>query len=188
MTTTPLPPVDFLRECFSYDPETGEFRWRRRPTHHFENEAVAAAWNTRHAGERAFTSRVNHGYLSCEVVFMGRRARLNAARVALKMATGAEPETVDHRDRVVTNNRLANLRPADRFDNARNKAGPERVLPKGVNFEDGRFAASVRVGGRKRHLGRFDSPRDARAAYLAAAAAAHGEFFNPGEERPTIWD
>lgn len=155
---------------------------------HFDDTAIARAWNSRHAGAPAFTSRVKSGYLSCEVAYEGRRVRLNAARVALKLATGLEPETVDHRDHTVTNNRIANLRPASRFENARNKRARDRVLPKGVHYEGGRFAAILRAGDRQRRLGAFDSPAEARTAYLAAGAAAHGAFFNPGEERPTIWD
>ena len=28
-------PVEYLRECFHYDPETGELTWKERPLSHF---------------------------------------------------------------------------------------------------------------------------------------------------------
>ncbi len=35
-------PIQFLRECFSYAPDTGAFRWKRRPDHHFQTAEHAA--------------------------------------------------------------------------------------------------------------------------------------------------
>ena len=53
MANTPLPPLEFLRECFDYDPETGAFRWRRRPARHFSDPDTAQQWNARYAGTEA---------------------------------------------------------------------------------------------------------------------------------------
>lgn len=190
MTARPLPPIEFLRECFSYDPDTGAFVWKLRPEHHFERESIARVWNLRFAGSPAFISvERNGGYLKAEVVYKGSRYRLRASRVAYKFVTGEEHPLIDHENRVVTDNRFKNLRPATNTLNMANTIGrPDKVLPKGVFSEKGKFVASMSVGNRKQRLGRFASPAEAHAAYCAAARAQHGEFFNPGPERPSIFD
>lgn len=45
--------VNFLRECFSYDADTGNIYWKSRPSSHFKNESSRQNWNNRHAGKKA---------------------------------------------------------------------------------------------------------------------------------------
>ena len=43
-------PIDYLRECFDLDIETGTLTWRRRPHGHFPSERVrcsASRWVSR---------------------------------------------------------------------------------------------------------------------------------------------
>lgn len=176
-----LPPQEFLRECFDYDPETGAFRWRSRPDSHFETEAIAKAWNSRLAGAPAFTSVDKDGYLRCEVVCQGRRFRLRAHMVAYKLLTGEEHEMIDHRDLDEGNNRFANLRPSNRFGNRHNSRGwRKHHLPKGVSFERGKYRAAGHIGLEKISLGTYSTAAEAHAAYCAWAAPLHGDFFNAG--------
>lgn len=189
MAKSYLPPIEFLRECFSYDPETGLFRWNPRPVHHFAAEHVQRYWNTQNAGARAFTQIDPDGYHRAEVRFEGRRVRLKGHRVAFKLMTGLEPENVDHRNLNPLDDRFANLRAATWTDNARNKTGrTDKVLPKGVFASGRKFRAVVHRGGSKVRLGTFDTPAEAHAAYCAYASRHHGEFFNPGPSRPSIFD
>lgn len=189
MPIKPLPPIEFLRECFSYDPITGMFRWNARPRSHFSTDAHFRSWNTRYAGRQTFVSADNDGYLRCEVVYGGLRFRLRASRVAVRMATGDEPIMVDHVNGNVADNRLVNLRPADDRSNQWNRTQCRtHALPKCVSFEKGKFVARVSLNGRKRRLGSFSTPAEAHAAYCAAVAPLHGEFFNPGYPKPSVFD
>ena len=189
MTADYLPPTEFLRECFLYDPENGTFFWKHRPERHFGKPHIARVWNLQFAGRPAFVGRDKDGYARCEVRYGGRRVRVRASKVAYKLMTGEEHELLDHRNRVRTDNRFENLRPARPIDNSRNCEGkPDRLLPKGVFFEQGKFAASLSLHQRKVRLGRFATPSEAHAAYCAAASKLFGEFFNPGPPKFTIWD
>jgi hypothetical protein len=184
-----LPPVEFLRECFSYDPATGEIRWKARPRTHFVFEYNFVQWNAENVGNLAFQSREAEGYGRSEVRFEGKRYRTRASRLAFKLMTGQEPEQVDHINGDATDDRWENLRAATNLDNARNKPGHRnKTLPKGVQMERKKFVAALRVGDVKRRLGHFDTPAEAHAAYCEAASAVHGEFFNPGPARPSVFD
>jgi hypothetical protein len=189
MADTRLPPQEFLRECFDYNPETGLFRWKHRPDRHFNRPEIANNWNSKLAGVAAMTNGDKDGYKRCEAIYEGRRYHLRANRVAWKIMTGEEHEMIDHRDLDVTNNRFANLRASDRFGNRHNAPGSRKhLLPKGVSFEKGRFRAQGHIDRRKVHLGSFDTPSEAHAAYCAWARPLHGEFFNAGPEKVTVFD
>ena len=189
MADTSLPPREFLRECFDYDPATGLFRWRHRPESHFDTEAISTAWNSRLAGALAFTGADKDGYLRCEVICGGKRYRLRAHRVAYKLMTGEEHEMIDHRDLNEANNRFVNLRPSDRFGNRHNSRGSRKhPLPKGVSFERGKFRAAGHVGLAKINLGSFSTAAEAHTAYCAWARPLHGEFFNAGPDKSSVFD
>jgi hypothetical protein len=184
-----LPPVEFLRECFSYDPATGDIRWKARPPHHFSRDADFRTWNAQNAGNLAFQGREDDGYGRSEFRYEGKRYRTRSSRVAFKLMTGEEPEQVDHWNGDETDDRWENLRAATNTDNARNKIGKAgKVLPKGVFLEGRKFVASLNVGSRRHRIGTYDTPVEAHAAYCAEAKERHGEFFNPGPHRPSVFD
>jgi len=92
---------------------------------------------------------------------------------------GAWPSNqIDHRNTNRSDDRLANLREATPSQNAANRRRPGRQpLPRGVSLlPSGRFRASVKIAGKKKHLGVFDSPDAAHAAFVVVAKAIHGEF------------
>ncbi len=69
----------YLRECLLYDPDEGTFTWRKRPLHHFKNEADMNRVNARHAGNRAgtYSKSENMTYLQID----GKKFR--AAKLAV---------------------------------------------------------------------------------------------------------
>lgn len=159
---TPPAPDEFIlamRERLHYDPTTGHFTFR-------------------YNGRRAGCLDKSTGYV---------RIRLwnklyHAHRLAWAYVTGAFPEEeVDHRDRVRHHNWFSNLRKATHVQNAYNKDAPRTNTSgiKGVSFDKtrNRWKATIRVQGKWRFLGRFDTSEEAEAVYLRAANDLQGEFF-----------
>ena len=159
-----------LRELLRYDPETGEFTWRvKRP-------------GTRGEGSVAGCICRNRAGLKYRYIALDGRLYL-AHRLAWFFVHRLWPrQQIDHADGDGLNNRIANLREASLAENARNRRAPTSNTSgfKGVSWvpKDKRWRAQIWVNGRNRHLGCFDDPAKAHAAYVAAASELHGDFAN----------
>lgn len=189
----PLPPVEFLRECFLYDPDTGALFWRHRPDHHFQDLENAKQWNARLSGTPALATQTRKPNgepraLRGEFLFRSRRFRVGAHRVIFKMQTGEEPDMVDHRNGDPFDNRWRNLRAATAVTNRRNNRGRAGGLPKCVVLDKRRFRAVGSLGHEKVRLGSYRTPAEAHAAWCVWAKPIHGEFFNPGPKIETVFD
>jgi hypothetical protein len=152
-----------LKECLSYNPRTGEFRWIKP------------------GPRRTMGFRVgyfdSHGYRRFE--FMGYTAP--ASIWAVFYMTGRWPEDeVDHKDLDRSNDRWSNLREATDAQNHMNRRVQRNNHSglKGVGRQTrgGRWTARVTVDGQTTWLGTFDTPEEASAAYAGAAAELHGRF------------
>jgi hypothetical protein len=81
---------------------------------------------------------------------------------------------VDHRNGDGKDNRIVNLRWSTHAENLMNRRGWSKTgLPKGVAMNGGRYRAKFRGT----HLGNYDTPEEAHAAYCAAASAYSPEFW-----------
>lgn len=79
------------------------------------------------------------------------------------------PEEMDHINRDRADNRWENLRAVSRGQNMSNRKLPRRGdLPTGVTPSRHKFRAQIRVNGKFHHLGVFETPEDAGAAYQRA--------------------
>ncbi len=181
MAANLLLPIEYLRECFLYDPDTGRFWWKKRPLRHFPNDHDWLGWNAQWSGKETFIT-VNHdGYLRSEIRHEGRRLRLAAGRTAFALVNGYWPETVDHVDGNPLNNRPENLRAATNQQQQWNKFKTKRPDKlRGAFFENGRWTASVNHDRKKIRLGRFDTEQEAHDAYCAFVREHRGEFANTG--------
>jgi len=176
----PLPDAAFLRECFSYDPDTGDLTWRVRPLAHFVKVSRHKAINTEFAGKAAgkFEGK------SVRVKIAGRKVLVS--RIIWKMVTGEEPgDMLDHRDTDPSNNRWINLRPALPMENSHNRGMSANNTSgfKGIYVspnKDGRWGAQICVAHQKHFLGYHDTPEAAHLAYCEAARRLHGEFAHVG--------
>ncbi len=153
-----------LRELLHYDPETGVFTWRVHRGFKAQPGKIAGKVDKR--GYRLIT-------VDCKSYW--------AHRLAWLYMTGAWPKDgVDHRDLVKDNNSWGNLRQATASQNQANRRCrcDSRSGLKGVTWhpQSGKWRAYIRHDGRFHHLGLFDAPETAHAAYLAAAEKQHGEF------------
>jgi hypothetical protein len=166
-------PEDAIRAAFDLDVGTGSLT--RRP-----NAARSAWWNARYSGASACVDAAD-GYL--RVKLNGRY--LTAHRVVWVLADrGPLPSQIDHINGVRTDNRPENLRAATPQQNQQNA---RRHVDGGSGFKgvhwhrvDRKWQARITVAGRRRHLGYFDKPIEAHAAYVAAAQKAFGEYANAG--------
>lgn len=164
----PLPAVEELRERFRYDPDTGILTYAKDAGTRFKAGSVAGT---------IFTAP--DGYRSVAVIANGRR--MLAHRIAWKMHHGSEPAAVlDHKNGDGTDNRIDNLREATALLNGQNKSVRKDSATgiSGVHFnkQKQKYAAQVRVNGKKLHLGLFDNVDDAATARAAAVAQHFGAF------------
>ena len=81
------------------------------------------------------------------------------------------PNDIDHINGVRDDNRLINLRAAERFENNQN------IESRDVRYEAGKWRARICVQGQRHNLGRHARREDAEAAYAAAKARLH--LFQP---------
>lgn len=173
MRSKPLPDQVFLQECFSYNPCTGELRWRERPLHHFKTAAAHKQFNVMRAGQQICNLATN-GYLTVNFTGVEYKGQYRAHRLIYMLIYGEDPgELIDHFDRDKTNNRLSNLRPASKAINnhngalySRNKSGYRGVTKHG---QYDKYTAQITIGGKKKHLGCFCTPEEAHTAYITAA-------------------
>lgn len=148
-----------LHELLDYDLLTGTFTWR------------VAHRGTAKAG--AVAGSPGAGYVCIRID--GRRYL--AHRLAWLYVHGGWPDTqVDHINGDPTDNRLANLRmatPAQNQQNQRRARADNKCGLLGVSLCRGRWQAEIRLNGKGIYLGRFDTPKQAHDAYLAAKARLH---------------
>lgn len=172
-------PVDFLRECFDYNPVSGELRWRERPLYHFAGESYQRRWNKRFAGTPALKHPHTQGYLQGTLRYFGVQHTLLAHIVIFALRVGHYPEgDVDHRNLNKRDNRWKNLRSAGRDQNMFNVGLTARNTTgfKGVSASRNRFIAQIKIGQKQTYLGTFDTPEQAHEAYKTAALQHHKEF------------
>lgn len=155
-----------LRERLIYDPVTGVFTWRIKPAGNVSAGAQAGHVNADWYREIRVDGRL---YL--------------AHRLAWLYVHGQWPiEELDHRNGIRDDNRIANLREATHKQNGENAARRHDNSSGfiGVSWTDkGRkhWVARIAHNKRRREIGRFSTPEEAYAAYLAAKAELH--TFNP---------
>jgi len=160
-----------VRELFNYDPSEGLLRWR----------GASGRYGRIPAGSPAGSYNTHEGYGT--VTYNGTNYR--TTRIIWVYMTGEwPPHQVDHKDRNVGNDKWDNLRLATGSQNkancrkyrSKNSAG----MPKGVQAVQKRrsirYRAIATKDGVRQHLGYFDTPELAHAAYLKASEELHGEF------------
>jgi hypothetical protein len=156
-----LPTPQELRELLHYDQETGTLTWKT---------------NVRNGSIRAgmLAGSITHGRRELKI---GKRCFI-AARVIWCIQTGAWPAAeIDHKDCDPLNNRWGNLREATRSQNQANRRMHRNNTTgfKGVYQEGKRYRVTIGEKPR-RHVGYYDTPEQAHAAYLQASLEMYGPF------------
>lgn len=148
-----------LRCLLDYDPATGHF------TRKVGRQGAGQ-------GERAGCLRFG-GYI--QIGIDGRKYR--AHRLAWLYVTGEWPKgEIDHINGDPADNRILNLRDVPNIVNQQNRSRPMKRNVTGflgVSAWKGRYKAAIHAAGRDRHLGTFDTPEEAHAAYVGAKRVLH---------------
>jgi hypothetical protein len=160
----PRASFEVINEFISYDPATGEFRWKK-----------AAAICVK-PGEIAGTIDPK-GYRRISV----KRVVYPAHRIAVLLMTGQWPDgEVDHIDRNPGNNKWENLRQCSARENTRNKSlmSTNTSGVPGVSFDASKdkWIASIGVDRKRYNLGAFVRKADAIKAYMRGSLKYHGKF------------
>lgn len=152
-----------LLQVLSIDPETGVIRWAARNSNRVK------------VGDLAGTVGPE-GYLMVRID--GRR--YFAHRIVWLWVHGEWPRAlIDHVNCQRLDNRIANLREADRIGNGQNRRNPPANKKScqllGATFDKRRcrWAARITVNSRRKHIGYYASAEEAHAAYVAEKVAKH---------------
>ena len=155
-----------VRELLHYDPLTGVFTRRVRTAQRHQ------------VGDRAdflITGGNSAGYHRVAV----DSERYLAHRVAWLYQFGEWPaKFIDHRSGIKSENFISNLRCVETMVNLQNIRVARRSNRSGLlgahwDEQSGKFRASIVVDHKKHHLGSFDDPALAHAAYVQAKRLMH---------------
>ena len=162
MTTVDNLTVELLRQTVNFNPETGVFIWLKPR-------------NTGRVKPGMKMGSMNHkGYMRC--VLFGRSYLQH--RLAWFYVHGEWPvDQLDHINGIKHDNRLSNLRPANSAENQQNRAiaknNAHGFAGATFNKRKGRWQAHIGHQKVRKHLGYYDTPQAAHAAYLAAKSVLH---------------
>ena len=155
---------DFLKEYFSYNPETGLFTRLK----------IKSCFRGCKVGDIA-GSKYSDGYIYLKI----NGGRYKAHRLVFLYLYGQMPlNEVDHINGVKDDNRLSNLRTVTKTENIQNQTKPQKHNKCGLlgvcyDKESKRFLAQISVYGKQKKLGRFNTKEEAHQAYLTAKREFH---------------
>lgn len=173
-----LPSVEKLSKLIECNFDEGTILWLPRTPDDFNRpnaNRLAAAWNTRWAGQPAFDGHHGEGY---RFGSFGAR-RIYAHRLIWAIKHGGWPAgEIDHINRIRHDNRLCNLREVCASENQRNRT--HRVSATtgelGVQKRGELFRSTITVDGNCLHLGYYETIRDAVVARQMAEKLIDGRF------------
>jgi hypothetical protein len=158
--------IEQYRQLLDYEPSTGALTWKS-----FRGGGAPAT------GTQAGTKTV-YGYIAIRVRALGQARP--AHRIAWALTHGRWPvQFIDHINGNRSDNRLCNLREADQTINSQNTRTARStnkttgLLGAHLHKASGRYAASIGVNRKTKHLGLFDTAQQAHAAYISAKRQLH---------------
>lgn len=180
MKRTQYPTQAAIKAILDYDSETGILTWKSRMAECWPPGKLqmmkCITWNSQYAGSMAGTTTSKY----VNIQFMGRNLR--AHRLAWIYIHGDEPfGDIDHINRNKKDNRIANLRIADRSQNMRNYLLAKNSTSgiRGViwNKDCFRWEAHIKINKEMIHLGVFkDFEKAVKARYAAEIKYGFTEY------------
>jgi len=173
-------------EIFNYDAATGTLIWKDRPISQFKSAKGRNIWRGVCLGKQVGGKNAD-GYMMVALSVGGVSIRRYIHRIIWEMHNGPilDGMMIDHVDCDRSNNKIDNLRLANDTQNACNttrRKKPNVAGYRGVTLcNDARrtfkkWRARVRVNGKEKTIGRYETPELAYAAYCEAAKEHYGEF------------
>lgn len=153
----------YLETILSYNPLTGDFTWLITKSSTGQKNTVAGVRNT----------------IGYHVIRIDKKLYLGH-RLAWLYMYGYLPKRIDHINQVRFDNRIANLRKCEHWQNITN--APLRKTNthgyRGVYWHrpTQSWQAQIQVNNHQQHLGLFKYKEEAAIAYNKAALAQRGEF------------
>ncbi len=170
----PLATIERVRETLDYNPETGGFVWKERSV----KTKYDKIWNKRFSGKPTGHKSDIHGFLCIQICLDNKLYR--AHRLAWAHFYGVWPNAeIDHINLDPCDNRIVNLRDADRSQNECNKTvrSDNKIGIKGVHYDNERKKWQMQIKFKdKKLMKRFDTLEEAKIAYQEAAIELHGDF------------
>ena len=166
---------DYVKLLFTYD--NGKLIWNQRPLEHFKCIRNCNMWNTQNAGKEAGRIRKSGKGYRCDIGI----DNISYSRYIIVWAIHKNewrPGEIDHKDVDSLNDKIENLRIANKFQNIMNRkvSKNNKLGIKGVRKKCGKFESAIKIHGKTIYLGRFLNLEDAKFAYLEAANKYAGEF------------
>jgi len=131
-----LPQLQRILDVLDYNPDSGIFTWKQRS----ENIKNGKSWNIKHAGKQ--TGYKHYRNDKCiSITLCIDNISYPAHRIAWLIYYGYEPEKeIDHVNMDASDNRILNLREADRSQNECNKPvrSDNKLGIKGVSYDEKR--------------------------------------------------
>lgn len=158
-----LPEISELAEWIDYNPCTGELSWKKDRGNKKRGEATGC--------------KDKYGYL----LIRFDKKLLKAHRVAFALYHKRWPDCdIDHRNGIRDDNKISNLREANRQQNAMNQSlrRDNTSGHKGVHWRkiERKWWAQIQLGGKCKSLGLYDDINDAINARHKAELELFGEF------------
>jgi len=138
---------ELVKELFDYNELTGEIV-RKIDVGRYKRGVVTGA--------------IHKGYYYTQIDYK----RYFNHRIIFLWHHGYLPDIIDHIDRCTTNNRIENLRPANKSQNNQNSGlqSNNTTGVRGLTFskQKNKFRLSIKLNGKVKHLGFFDTIEEAK--------------------------
>jgi len=161
-----LPYYKKAKEFLNYDSETGIF-----------TKFVKYKGTTKEAG-----CIDPQGYRRISIRINGLTKNTKAHRLAWFMTYGELPNVIDHIDGNPLNNAIKNLRSCTQQQNTFNRGAYKNNTSgyKGVYWHKmaKKFQAKIGINGKLKHLGLFNTAKEASEVYEAKAKELFGEYYS----------
>lgn len=160
-----MPSKDLILDRFNYDPASGKIYYKKW-TNGLSRNVV---------GKEAGTP-TDKGYLRVKI----KGVSYAVHRLVYYLEEGNCPDEIDHVNGDTLDNRIENLRPANRSQNCANTKSScnSSSKYKGVSWHRSRskWQASIRFKGKQEYIGVYDDEKEAAKAYDDRAREVYKEY------------